>query len=180
VSGATGSAGFAARRDALAGRIRTLGRYGFARASEEPYRRRPVDGLWLVASAVLVVLMAQHHDDPTGFETKVFETVNALPDQLQGLAEFLYQIGTLWALGLVLVAALLARRWRLARDLLLAGVVAWVLGRILAVLIGGDSISDAVDIVVRADATPSYPLVRIGVIAAVMGFPEVGARAGVG
>ena len=103
------------RRELLAERVRQLGRYGFARASEEPYRRRPADVLWLVVGAVTVTLAAFHHDHPTQFEQQLFETFNSLPDSLAGFGKAIYQLGTLWALGLVVVAGLLARRWRLAR-----------------------------------------------------------------
>ena len=162
------TASFATRRDALTGRIRSLGRYGFARASEEPYRRRPVDALWLVLGAVIVAIAAAHHDNPSSFELRLFDAFNSLPDAIKGLAEFLYGIGTLWAVGLIVVAALLARRWRLARDLFLAGFLAWLIGRILAELIGSDSISDTVDVIVRGGSTPSFPLVRLAVITAVV------------
>lgn len=161
-------ASFAARRDALAGRVRSLGRHGFARASEEPYRRRPADVLWLLVGAVVVALTAWHHDRPTDFETRIAGAVDDLPGGLDGVAEALFHLGTLWAVGLVVVAALLARRWRLARDLALAGFVAWLVGRVLALVIGGASLSDTVDGIVRGDATPSYPLVRLAVVTAIV------------
>src|SRR6185312_13064211 len=55
----------AERRADLSTRVRTLGRYGFARASEEPYRRRPADVLWLLVSVLLVEVFSFHHDHPT-------------------------------------------------------------------------------------------------------------------
>jgi len=145
-----------------------LGRYGFARASEEPYRRRPADVLWLLVSVLLVVVCAFHHDHPTQFEDAIFQAVNELPNAFKGFFEALFELGTLWGVGLVVVAGLLARRWRLARDLALAGVLAWLIGRIMADLIGGESVGDTVDVVVRAGSTPSYPLVRLAVITAIV------------
>ena len=156
------------RRGDLSLRVRSLGRYGFARASEEPYRRRPADVLWLVLSTLIVVVCAFHHDHPTKFEDDIFEALNELPNAFKGFFEALFELGTLWGVGLVVVAGLLARRWRLARDLALAGFVAWLIGRIMADLIGGESVGDTVDVVVRAGATPSYPLVRLAVIAAIV------------
>lgn len=163
-------ASFAARREALTGRIRSLGRYGFARASEEPYRRRPVDGLYLVVGALVVALLAWHHGEVGNFEKNIFEAFNNLPDGLTGVADALFDLGTLWALGIIVVAALLARRWRLTRDLFLAGFLAWLVGRVLALSLGNESFSDAVDAIVRADSTQSnpFPLVRIAVVAAVV------------
>jgi uncharacterized protein (TIRG00374 family) len=153
----------------LATRVRNLGRYGFARASEEPYRRRPADAIWLVVSILVVTLCAFHHDHPTDFEEQIFAALNDLPNAFKGFFETLFELGTLWGVGLVVVAGLLARRWRLARDLALAGVVAWLIGRILAELIGSESLGDTVDVVVRAGSTPSYPLVRLAVITAIVG-----------
>lgn len=165
-----GGASFPARRDALAGRMRSLGRDGFARASEEPYRRRPVDGLYLVVGALVVALVAWHHGDATKFEDQIFKAFNDLPDGLTGVAKALFDVGTLWALGIIAVAALLARRWRLSRDLFLAGFVAWLVGRIIAGAVGSESFSDIVHAIVRANGTQGnpFPFVRIAVVTAVV------------
>jgi len=161
---------FAARRDALTGRIRSLGRYGFARASEEPYRRRPVDGLYLVVGAVVVALLAWHHGEEGTFERKLEDTFASLPSSLHGIAEALVALGTLWALGIIVVAALLARRWRLTRDLFLAGALAWLVGHVIALLLGTQSLGDVFDAIVHADSTAGnpFPLVRIAVVTAVV------------
>jgi uncharacterized membrane protein YbhN (UPF0104 family)/tRNA A-37 threonylcarbamoyl transferase component Bud32 len=116
----------------------------------------------------VLALAASHHSDPAPFEVNVFQTLNGLDDAFQGFFDAIYQLGTLWGIGLVLVAGLLARRWRLARDLALAGFVAWLVGRILASLIGDESVSDTFDVVVRAGSTPSFPLVRLAVITAIV------------
>lgn len=161
---------FAARRDALTGRIRSLGRFGFARASEEPYRRRPVDGVYLVVGALVVGLLAWHHGDATDVEERLSDTFAALPSSLHGVAEVLVDLGTLWALGIIVVAALLARRWRLTRDLLLAGLLAWLVGHVIALALGSESLSDIFDAILRADSTRDnpFPLVRIAVVTAVV------------
>ncbi|GMU77504.1 MAG: membrane protein [Acidimicrobiia bacterium] len=159
---------FTERHEALTDRIRSLGRYGFARASEEPYRRRPADVLWLAVGALALALSGWRHSDPTDFEQTIFDAFNQLPGSLVGVAEALFQVGTLWALGLIVVAALLARRWHLARDLLIAGFAAWLVGRALALLIGHESLSDTMDAIVRAGTTPSFPMVRLAVVTAVV------------
>ena len=165
-----GGESFAARREALTGRIRSLGRYGFARASEEPYRRRPADGFTLFFGALVVALLAWHANDPTSFETNVSKAFTDLPSSLHGLAEFLLGLGTLWALGIIVVAALLARRWRLTRDLLLAGVLAWVVGHVIALALGSETLGEIVDAILDASSTASnpFPLVRIAVVTAVV------------
>ena len=118
-------ASFATRREALTGGIRSLGRYGFARASEEPYRRRPADAFTLVLSAVVVALLAWRHDDVTDFESRIFTAINDLPDGLEGIAKAMFQLGTLWALGVIVVAAAspyLGRPARWLGYLLVAGM----------------------------------------------------------
>jgi uncharacterized membrane protein YbhN (UPF0104 family)/tRNA A-37 threonylcarbamoyl transferase component Bud32 len=164
------TASFGARRDALGERIRSLGRYGFARASEEPYRRRPADAFALFFGALVVALLAWHSDDPTKFEDKLTETFAELPSSLHGIAEFFVDLGTLWALGIIVVAALLARRWRLTRDLFLAGLLAWFVGHVIALALGNESLGDIVDAITHADSTAAqpFPLVRIAVVAAVV------------
>ncbi len=170
MAGTDGGASFATRRDALTGRIRSLGRYGFARASEEPYRRRPLDAIALVLGTLVVAGLAERHNSPTDFESRIFTAINDLPDEFEGIAEALYQLGSLWALGIVVVAALLARRWRLTRDLFLAGFLAWLVGHILALTLGNESFSDSVDAIVRGHSTQAnpFPLVRIAVVTAVV------------
>ena len=167
---AAGGPSFAARRDALTGRIRSLGHYGFARASEEPYRRRPADAFTMVFSVIVVALLAWHHDDVGRFEDQIFHAFNSLPNGLEGVATAMFQVGTLWALGIIVVAALLARRWRLTRDLFLAGFLAWLVGHLLALTLGSESFGDTVDAIVRAESTQQnpFPLVRIAVVAAVV------------
>ena len=111
---------------------------------------------------------AWHRDNPTRFEQQVFEAFNSLPDSLTGFGKALYQLGTLWAVGLVVVAGLLARRWRLARDLSLAGLAAWLIGQLLADVVGDEALPASIDIVVRTGAGPEYPLVRLAVITAII------------
>ncbi|MBM3660241.1 MAG: flippase-like domain-containing protein [Actinobacteria bacterium] len=161
---------FTTRRDALTGRIRSLGRYGFARASEEPYRRRPADAFALFFGAIVVALLASRSDDPTKFEVNLSEAFTDLPSSLRGIAELLVDLGTLWAVGIIVVAALLARRWRLTRDLFLAGFLAWLVGHVIALALGSESLGDIVDAITDASSTAAhpFPLVRIAVVTAVV------------
>ena len=80
-----------------------------------------------------------HQGNPTDVEENLFKLVNGLPDQLATLFTFLYRFGALWALALIVLAAVVARRRRLGRDLLVAGLAAWALGRIIGALVVSDS-----------------------------------------
>ncbi len=87
--------------------------HSFGPASEQPYRRRTSDWIRVVIGASILAFTIWHQDDPTQFERNLFTFVNGLPNQLESFFRLLYTVGALWALGLVVVAALVARRWRL-------------------------------------------------------------------
>lgn len=142
--------------------------HAFGPASELPYRRRSSDVVRLVVGVVLLALVIVHEGNPTQFEQDLFTLVNGLPDTLLTVFDLLYRIGALWAMGLVVVAALVARRWRLARDLFLAGALTWVIGRIIgSVVVTDDGLVKSLDIVTRfGQSSPSFPVVRLAVVAA--------------
>src|SRR6478736_8379927 len=113
----------------------------FGPASEEPYRRRTSDWVRLVTAVVALVLLIAHHDNPSNADRDLFQFFNGLPNELQPLFEALYWAGTLWMVLILAAAALIARRWRLARDLFLAGVVAGTVGAVMASVIDAQSLT---------------------------------------
>jgi uncharacterized membrane protein YbhN (UPF0104 family)/tRNA A-37 threonylcarbamoyl transferase component Bud32 len=144
--------------------------HSFGPASEQPYRRRTSDWVRLVIGVGILVFAIWHQDDPGSFERNLFTTLNGLPDQLDSFFRLLYALGALWALGLVVVAALVARRWRLARDMAIGGVVAWVLGRLIGTLVVENaSLDHALDVVSRVgNDSVAFPAVRLAIIVAVI------------
>src|SRR5882757_4425538 len=89
----------------------------------DPYRqRRATDWNRLVAAVLVVTAAALHARHPTLFEQQLFRLVNTLPGGLRPHLIRLYRLATVWAFGVIVIWGLLARRWRLARDLLLAGL----------------------------------------------------------
>ena len=93
-------------------------------------RRRPSDAVRVVVAVVLFTLLTLHAYHPTDSEQAIVRFFNSLPDDANTLLRILYDVAALWALGLLVVVVVLLRRWRFARDLLVAGVAAWVLGRL--------------------------------------------------
>jgi uncharacterized membrane protein YbhN (UPF0104 family)/tRNA A-37 threonylcarbamoyl transferase component Bud32 len=142
----------------------------FGPASEEPYRRRTSDRGRVVLAVVLMFLLIQHSGDLSNAEINVFQFFNTLPDGLQSLFRGLYVVGTLWAVGLVFAAALVARRWRLARDLIVAGLLAWASARLIGTLVVSRAgLSESLHAVVRLHHdTPNFPFVRLAVVVAVI------------
>ncbi len=163
-------AGGAPVESRISRRVSTWRGRAFGPASELPYRRRTSDVVRLVIMVVLIVVAVAHQPNPTDLENNLYALVNGLPAQLSTFFTLLYRFGALWAVGLVVLAALVARRWRLARDLLIAGVATWVLGRLIGALVVTDSsVADALHIVTRFGRdTPSFPVVRLAMIAAVI------------
>ena len=95
--------------------------HSFGPASEQPYRRRTSDWVRVVVGLSILTFAIWHQDDPGDVRAQPLHALNGLPDQLESFFRLLYALGALWALGLVVVAALVARRWRLARDLAIGG-----------------------------------------------------------
>jgi undecaprenyl-diphosphatase len=157
------------QHEGIKARVHRIRMHTFGPASEEPYRRRPRDMVRLGVAVVVMVFLAQHADDVTATEQSIFEFFNSLPDGLESLFVTLYRLGALWAVGLVVAAALLDRRWRLARDLAISGGLAWVVGRILgAIVVEKDTLGGSLDVITRFGDTPSFPLVRLAVVVAVV------------
>ena len=141
----------------------------FGPASEEPYRRRTSDWLRLATAIVLLVVAARHAGSTSATEQAIFDFFNTLPNWLLPVFRSLYRLGALWAVGLVVVAALVGRRWRLARDLLIAGFLAWAAGRLLGeIVIEGVSVAHGLRAVARLGSSPAFPAVRLAVLVAVM------------
>ena len=128
----------------------------FARASEEPYRRRTTDVFRLVLSVTGVVWLSDNSGYNSDLSLAVFRALNGLPGGLKPLFENLYRASALWAVLLVAGAAVATRRWRLARDLLLAGVLGWLLARGLGLVLA-DGFRPGLRAVVRTRITPSFP-----------------------
>ena len=140
----------------------------FGPASEEPYRRRASDAVRLVLAAVVTGWCVLRIQGVSGVERSVFELFNGLPNGLHPLFRALYRVGFLVALGLVGAAALVGRRWRLVRDLLLAGVGSALIAVILNRLVGEPAEASALfHLVSRWPAGPSFPSVRMALVVGV-------------
>jgi glycosyltransferase 2 family protein len=149
-------------------RIRSLPRHTFGPASEEPYRRRESDLVRVAVAIVAVALLIAGHDNPTMAERNLFRFFNDLPDQLQPLFNAFYWAGTLWTVLVLAAAALIARRWRLARDLILAGLVAGLTAGVIANVVDAQRLSGIFDEVTRLGNAPTFPLIRLAIVAAVV------------
>jgi uncharacterized membrane protein YbhN (UPF0104 family) len=139
----------------------------FARAAEEPFRRRGKDALRVLIASVAVAALAHRSTHVSAFSHGIFQAFNDLPGGLRPFVKASYDLGALWAAAVVALAALVARRWRLARDLVVAGVVAWLLARGLGLVLT-NRLQHGVGAIIRARVTPGFPDVHLALVTAVV------------
>ncbi len=113
---------------------------------------------------------ASTRDTPRTARSTSSGSSTACPTRSQPFFEAIFAVGALWAVGVVFGAALIARRWRLARDLAIAGFVAWFLARLIgALVVENDSLRESLNVVTRiGDASPSFPVTPVAVVVAVI------------
>ena len=134
----------------------------FGPASEEPYRRRVTDVLRLLMAAAIIVWCAVRGEVIGAAERSIFEDLNSLPNSLRPLFRDVYRIGGFFAIGLVCAAALFGRRWRLVRDLALAGIGSFVVAIVLHHHIGEPAnAASSFHLIRRWPRSPSFPTLRI-------------------
>lgn len=129
-------------------------------------RRRPSDVVRLVGTALVVGVAATRADAAGPVESAVVDLLGALPGGLEDVARAFYAAGPVVALVIV-VAALLTRRWRLLLSLLGAGGLAWALAVGLDAVVDVPALSAAVG---RLDAGHelAFPVVPLAASAAVL------------
>jgi uncharacterized membrane protein YbhN (UPF0104 family)/tRNA A-37 threonylcarbamoyl transferase component Bud32 len=139
----------------------------FRPEAEGHLRRRMGDVVRLLIAIGLLVLAARHNGDVTRSEHAVFDLFNTMPASLEALFRALYRVGALWAVALVVVAAVIANRWRLARDLLVAGLLAWLAARAIGrIVVEHEGIAHSVRL--AGGSSPSFPAVRLAVTVAII------------
>jgi uncharacterized membrane protein YbhN (UPF0104 family)/tRNA A-37 threonylcarbamoyl transferase component Bud32 len=142
-------------------------RVPFARASEEPYRRRPADALRLTVAVLVTAWLAGSSGHNSELARSVFHAVNGLPGALLPVSNLLYDLATLWTVAVIAAAALWARRWRLARDLLLAGLIAWLAARGLGLVLE-NGFRRGLTATIRTRSSAEFPDVPLSVVVAVV------------
>ena len=144
---------------------------GFVRvwssAADAPRLRRPTDVLLLVGSALVLGLLALAAPGPTGADQALDTFLAWLEPVLGWLWTVIYAVLTLWALGVVLLAAVSRGRRRLLVDQAAASALA--LGAALAVgALAGTDPSDIVDALVSSGPPVVYVATRVAVVTAIV------------
>jgi len=122
-----------------------------------------------VVGIVLLVVLVVHHDHETQAEKDIFQGIRDLPHGFDSTLQLFYGLGALWALGLVVVAAVLSERRRLARDLLIAGIATWAIARLIVAMVNGTSVARSLDVVVSTHVHGmEFPATRVAMLTAVI------------
>jgi len=138
----------------------------FAAPSGQRRTRRATDVVVLVPAAlVLAYLVAVY--PPSSLELALIRAVEALPAWLEPAWAFLEYLVGVWAVAIVL-AALVARRFRVAAQALLSTSVALAIGFFCARIALG-SWPDAVDTLLSRERSPAFPDVMLGASVGVVG-----------
>jgi glycosyltransferase 2 family protein len=132
--------------------------------------RHSEDGVRLVLGLFLVAITAwsASYPRPGAVQVNVFDAVYQLPALVRPPLLGLMQLGSLTAVPLLALMALLGRRARLSSALLLSGVAAWAASQGLAHLLGRQPPSVVLGVVLRGGASAgfSYPASHVAVAAA--------------
>src|SRR5581483_5485801 len=84
-------------------------------ASDLPDRRRVSDWIRLGTGIALFAILLWHHDHESQTEKEIYLAVRDLPHGFDSVVHLFYGLGAIWALGLIVIAAALYERRRLAR-----------------------------------------------------------------
>jgi undecaprenyl-diphosphatase len=152
----------------LLDRVRTTFRALTRPIPDDKGRRRPGDAVRVVLAAIALALLALHAHDPTAAERAFARFFRSLPDDADTLVLLFYDLLALWAVALLGFALVLVRRWRLARDVVTAGALAWVLGRLIAVYVERTDLGHAFTITFDLTDVPRFPLVRVAIAVAIV------------
>jgi glycosyltransferase 2 family protein len=140
----------------------------FGHADERPYRRLTGDWVRLVLAVVVVAVTAADPQFLHAAERTLDAFFATLPGSFDGVFEVALAVGYVWGLALVVGAALLARRVRLATVIAAGGVLAGGLARFISFLVTDSGVWSALGKVFSGDDAGSYPTVRLAVLAAVV------------
>ncbi|WP_456847046.1 lysylphosphatidylglycerol synthase transmembrane domain-containing protein [Cellulomonas sp. P5_C6] len=136
-------------------------------AADAPRLRRPTDVLLLVASIVALGIVALAAPGPSGADDAVKALLTWLEPVFGWLWNVVYALMALWALGVVLLAALSRGRRRLLLDQATAAVLAFASAMGVGALAGTDA-SKSIDALVSSGPPVVYIATRVAVLAAVL------------
>jgi uncharacterized membrane protein YbhN (UPF0104 family) len=131
-------------------------------------RRRPGDVVRVVVAAALITGLAFYAQDPADFERELVQSIAELPHDGYSFVILAYKILAVWAIALLVFSTVLVRRWKLARDLLVAGAAAWIVGRLVAFSVRDGRLWEDLRKTFDLTEAPRFPTVRLAVVVAMV------------
>jgi glycosyltransferase 2 family protein len=145
---------------------RTLGIQLFASAQNAPRSRRPTDIVLAIVSTLVVLLAATAAVVFEPLDESLSDLVADIPAFLEPLWNFAFWTPLVWS-GVLIVIALVRRRWPLVRDLVAAPLLSILLGAIVAAIVGTDG-RGVVEVLIDTNGPPVFPPGALVVATAVM------------
>jgi glycosyltransferase 2 family protein len=137
----------------------------FAPVGSGQRRRRGSDGVRLAAAAVALVCCLLVIRFDSRVDRAIAQVIHPPPWSIAWLVTVVYQAGSFGVVIALVVLALVARRWEVARDLALSAAVAAAVSGILVALLGGNGGRPGG--VVIGGYVLSFPVLQIALFAAV-------------
>lgn len=129
--------------------------------------RRPIDVATAVAGAIIVLFTAINSDQIRWLEEMIEEVVALFPPWLNSTLAVIYALCGLYALLIIVMAGIRGgRRLGLFRDLLIAGVLVWLVAALLSWAV--DSSWPVLLPEIIGQDQPLYPVLRMAFVTAVL------------
>jgi uncharacterized membrane protein YbhN (UPF0104 family)/tRNA A-37 threonylcarbamoyl transferase component Bud32 len=141
----------------------------FAAPAEDPRARRPADAFLLVICIFVALLSLWTHRAPSEFDERALAALGGrLPGWISATFAFAFALGGLYSLALLASIAILGRSRRaVARDMVLAAVVAAGVAFALSWLAGGGW-PQLLPEVTGDGESPAYPVLRLSLAFALL------------
>jgi uncharacterized membrane protein YbhN (UPF0104 family)/membrane-associated phospholipid phosphatase len=120
-----------------------------------------------VVGVIAVAIAALWAQAESSIDADLFQTVNHLPNGLEGVANALYALGSIWAAIAVTLALLAFRKWPAALHTALAGALAWGVAEAIHEIAEPQSIK-GLAITVRLGDGPVFPATNVAIATALV------------
>jgi uncharacterized membrane protein YbhN (UPF0104 family) len=140
-------------------------RFGVSVAEGELPERRPGDVARVVVAAIGALIVGIWAQSQSSVDTNLASVVNGIGDGLEGFADVLLALGTLWAGLVVVVILLVVKRPRVALSVAIAGFGAWAIATVVGDILGPRT-PGGLDLTIRTGDGPVYPAVAVATFSA--------------
>jgi uncharacterized membrane protein YbhN (UPF0104 family)/membrane-associated phospholipid phosphatase len=131
--------------------------------TEEPPERRPTDLVRVGIGVFGLALTGLWAQAESSIDTNLFKTINEFPNSLEGVANALSALGSIWAVIGVALVLLALRKASVAVHVAIAGVLAWGVSELLHEIVEPEKIQ-GLSVTLRSGDGPIFPATNVAVI----------------